>query len=270
MTKAILRPRALLIGALAAALAAAAGLAMTSGASGAAAAAQYQYGAPVPASQPLLSGTALAGKALATSNGNWSSASAITAYHYRWTRCDAQGANCVLIIGAASSTYTVTASDIGHRLRSNVSATNAVGTTEEYSDPSAVVVGTTSAKLIPAANVVLPNRLVIDSVTYSQNPIRSRHQPTQMRIHISDASGNSVQDAQVYAIGVPYNRIANAPEVATDATGWATVMLVPQKAFPRTGYMVLFVRADVQGQDLLGGTSTRRLVQVTIGAPNGS
>ena len=117
---------------------------------------------------------------------------------------------------------------------------------------------------------MLPNRLVIDSVTYSQNPIRSRLTPTQMRVHVSDAGGNSVQGAQVYALGVPYSRIANAPDVATDATGWATVSLVPQRRSRAPATWCSSSAPTVQGQDLLGGTSTRRLVQVTIGAPNGS
>jgi hypothetical protein len=52
--------------------------------------------------------------------------------------------------------------------------------------------------------------------------------------------------------------------VRTDANGWATVQLQAGQFFPRKGYVVLFVRARVDGQDVLGGTSTRRLVQVTV------
>ncbi len=91
-----------------------------------------------------------------------------------------------------------------------------------------------------------------------------------MKIHVSDSHQNSVQNALVFLQGVPYSRIGNVPEVRTDATGWATVQLQPAQFFPRTGYLVLFVRARVDGQDMLGGTSTRRLVQVTIAAPNGT
>ncbi len=124
--------------------------------------------------------------------------------------------------------------------------------------------------MIAAASVSLPDRLVIDKVAYSQNPIRSRHAPTQMKVHVNDANGKSVSNALVYVVGVPYSRILAVPEVRTDASGWATMNLVPGRYFPRTGYLVLFVRARVQGQDLLGGTSTRRLVQATIGTPNGT
>ena len=148
--------------------------------------------------------------------------------------------------------------------------TNAVGTSAQLSAPSGGIAAAPATTTILAHDVVLPNRLVIDKIAYSQNPIRSRVTPTQIRVHVSAAGGKSVQSALVYVLGVPYNRIANAPEVATDNSGWATISLSPLRSFPRTGYLVLFVRAHVQGQDLLGGTSTRRIVQATIGAPNGS
>jgi hypothetical protein len=242
-------------------------------AAGSASAAEYQYGTPAPTKAPALSGSAVVGQKLTTTNGSWSSPTPISAWAYRWARCDAKGANCLAIVSATSSTYTVTATDVGYTLRAYVWATNAVGTTAQFSAPSAVVASSASSgssKVRLAASVVLPNRLVINAVSYSQNPIRSRLAPTRMRIHVNDGNGKSVQGALVYAIGVPYNRIANAPEVPTDSTGWATVSLSPLKSFPRTGYLVLFLRARVQGQDLLGGTSTRRLVQVSIGVPNGS
>ena len=241
-------------------------------ASGAASAAEYQYGAPAPTSAPVINGSAVAGQKLGATDGTWSSPTTISSMTYRWARCDTQGANCLEIPGAGSNTYTLTTTDVGHTLRAYVSAKNAVGTTEQYSAPSPIVAAaaTSNTKVRLAASVVLPNRLVIDNVSYSQNPIRSRQAPTRMRIHVGDRDGKPVQGALVYVIGVPYSRVANAPEVPTDSTGWATVNLAPLHAFPRTGYLVLFVRARVAGQDLLGGAATRRLVQVTIGAPNGS
>ena len=241
-------------------------------ASGAASAAEYQYGAPAPTSPPTIGGSAVAGQTLTTTKGGWSSPTAISSWTYRWARCDTKGANCLEIPGAASNTYTLTSTDVDHTMRAYVWATNAVGTTEQFSSPSAVVAAspTSNSKVSLAASVVLPDRLVVDDVRYSQNPIRSRQAPTQMRIHVVDRNGKPVQGALVYVVGVPYNRVAAMPEVPTDSTGWAGVTLAPLRALPRTGYLVLFVRARVSGQDLLGGTSTRRLVQVTIGAPNGT
>ncbi len=240
------------------------------GAQGSPSAAQYEYGAPAPGAPPTLSGTTRSGATLTASNGTWSSPTTITSYIFRWLRCDANAKQCGTINAATGNSYTLTDSDVGHRIEVQVLATNAVGTTAQTSSPSGVVAAAPATTTILARDVALPNRLVIDKIAYSQNPIRSRLAPTQMRVHVAAAGGKSVQSALVYVLGVPYNRIANAPEVATDASGWATVSLSPLRAFPRTGYLVLFVRAHVQGQDLLGGTSTRRIVQATIGAPNGS
>jgi hypothetical protein len=262
-----LRPRTVLIAVLAAFAAIAAAMVATNGqASGTASAAEYQYGAPVQTTAPAVSGPAEVGGTLTTTNGTWSSTSNLT-YAIKWMSCDAQGAACVEIAGATASTYKVKSADVGRRIRSFVYATNSVGTTEGSSAPTAVVAQPAN-KLIQAADVTLPDRLVIDKTTYSQNPIRSRTTPTQMRVHVADASGNSVQGALVYVLGVPYSRIGNVSEVPTGADGWATLSLTPAVKFPRTGYLILFVRARVTGQDPLGGTSIRRLVQVTIGAPS--
>jgi hypothetical protein len=262
-----MRPKTQLISLFAVlALAAAAMIATSGHAAGTSSAAQYQYGAPVNTAVPVVSGTPAVGQTLTTTNGTWTSDTPIT-YSYKWVSCDAQGAACVDIAGATASTYKVAAPDVGHRLRAYVDAKNSVGTTEADSAPTAVV-GQPANKVLQAADVSLPNRLVIDKVSYSANPIHSRSTPTQMKVHVSDSFGNSVQGSSVYVLGVPYSRVNVIPEVATDATGWATLSLTAGKFFPRTGYLVLFVRARVPGQDALGGTSTRRLVQVTIGAPS--
>jgi hypothetical protein len=261
-------PRGVLIAALSLVALAAGTVTVTTGrAAGTSSAAEYQYGAPTNTAAPTVTGSPQVGQTLTAANGTWTSDSTIT-YTYQWTSCDAQGNACTNIAGATASTYVVQAADNGHTLRNVVSAKNTNGTTTAQSAQTAVV-GQPSNKVIQAASVVLPNRLIVDKVQYSANPIHSRSTPTQMKVHISDSNGNAVQGSLVYVIGVPYSRVAVMPEVQTDATGWATLSLTPAKAFPRTGYLTLFVRARVTGQDLLGGTSTRRLVQVTIGAPTG-
>ena len=252
-------------------------LLLTSGiASGSSSSAQYEYGHPVATAEPTVSGTPQVGQTLTTTNGSWSSDSNVTRYSYAWGRCDTNGSNCVTIGGATANTYKLVDADQGHRIRSYVNAYNSSGNTQQDSNATAVVTAgssgtvTTSGKQIEAAGVQLPNRLIVDQVKYSANPIRSRKSPTVMQVHVDDSHNNSVAGAKVYVEGLPYSRIASIPEVSTNSSGWATVNLVPAKFFPRTGYLVLFVRARVEGQDTLGGTSTRRLVQVTIGSPNGS
>ena len=245
-------------------------LAVTSGSAlGSSSSAQYEYGHPGPVTAPTISGTAQVGQKLTTTNGTWSSNSTITLYAYAWARCDGNGNNCGAIAGATSVSYVLTDADQGHTIRAYVTAVNANGPTQSQSAQTAVVASSyPTGKKVDAKQVVLPNRLIIDGVRYSQNPIRSRTAPTQMQIHVADSHQNAVQNALVFAEGLPYSRVASMPEVRTDGNGWATVALQPGQLFPRKGYLVLFVRARVDGQDLLGGTSTRRLVQVTIAPPS--
>jgi hypothetical protein len=142
---------------------------------------------------------------------------------------------------------------------------NANGPTTATSPQTAVVAAAfPTGKQVDAKQVTPPNRLIVDSVKYSANPIRSRTTPTTMQVRITDSHQNAVQNALVFVQGLPYSRIAPMQEVRTDANGWATVQLRAGQFFPRKGYVVLFVRARVEGQDVLGGTSTRRLVQVTV------
>ena len=80
--------------------------------------------APVNTAAPQVSGLAQQGQVLSTTDGTWTG-SGIT-FKYHWLRCDAAGANCVTIAGAAAErvTYTVTVTDVGSTLRSEVTATN--------------------------------------------------------------------------------------------------------------------------------------------------
>jgi len=263
-----------LAGVLLAAIAGAGGLLLvTTGgtALGSSSAAQYEYGHPAPVSAPAVTGTLVVGQKLTTSNGTWTSGSNITLYGYLWGRCDTKGDHCVSISGATANTYTLVDADQGHTIRSYVTAVNASGPTQQQSPPTGVIAAAyPTGKQVDAKQVVLPNRLIVDGVRYSQNPIRSRTASTRMQVHVADSHQNSVQNALVFVQGLPYSRVATMPEVRTDGNGWATLSLQPGQFFPRTGYVVLFVRARVDGQDLLGGTSTRRLVQVTVSAPNGS
>ena len=86
------------------------------------------------------------------------------------------------------------------------------------------------------------------------------------RFHVSDTRGFSIQGALVYALGLPYNYAYSAPEVATDASGWATITIRPTAQLPvrRGGALVIFVRARKPGDSLLAGVSTRRLVQERV------
>src|SRR5215212_2519443 len=81
--------------------------------------------APRNVTPPSISGTARVPNALSASTGTWQGKN--LQFAYRWLRCDSSGAACSGIGGATGSTYTLTATDVGHTLRVTVTATNRWG-----------------------------------------------------------------------------------------------------------------------------------------------
>jgi hypothetical protein len=92
---------------------------------------------------PTLSGAAVEGQTLTTTNGSWSGSP--TGYSYAWEDCNSSGASCTTINSAIASTYTLTSGDVGQTTRSVVTATNAGGSTAASSAQTGVV--TSSAGL---------------------------------------------------------------------------------------------------------------------------
>jgi hypothetical protein len=222
---------------------------------------------PASTAAPAVSGTAQEGQTLTASNGTWKGTNPIT-FTYQWLRCDAAGGNCGSIAGATGQTYKLTSADVGHTVRVNVTGKNARGSSTATSDATAVVAPaktTAGATRMNVADVVLPDRLIVDRIQYSANPVRSRA-PFTARFHVVDTKGLAIQGALVYTVGLPYSYLHKAPEVATDANGWATMTLQPTARMPlrRGGAIVMFVRARKPGDNLLAGVSTRRLVQVRV------
>jgi hypothetical protein len=229
-------------------------------------AAQAEY-APANTTPPSISGTPQVGRVLTATPGAWNSTSTPT-FAYQWQRCNTTGGACAGIAGATAQTYTVQQSDAGSTLRVRVTASNTGGSTAAQSLQTAVVQtpGTTSNRTVRAADVKLPNRLVVDRVRFSPAQLTSRR-AFVARFHVSDTVNRKpVVGALVYALGLPYSWARKASEVQTDGTGWATITMQPTRNLPlrRGGALVIFVRARVQGDSLLAGSPTRRLVQVTI------
>jgi hypothetical protein len=109
--------------------------------------------------EPQISGSPVEGLTLATTAGTWAGAGTIT-YAYQWVRCGADGgapdgSNCPTIPGANGSGYTLTADDIGKRLRVQVTATNGAGSTAAASNPTDVVTQSTATG--PPRNTVEPS-----------------------------------------------------------------------------------------------------------------
>lgn len=240
--------------------------------------------APVATSQPRISGDARDGGTLTTDGGTWRGTQPLT-FRFQWLRCDSNGLNCASIGGANTKSYVVSTQDVGHRLRVRVTATNAAGSQTSRSDATSIVttrpattaVTTTSSNgRIALGNgafsrtvesVEPPDRLVVDQVRFSPQPLRSRSVVTARFRVTSVKTGDRVRGAVVYALPLPYGQFRTPPEVVTGIDGWATVQLAPTSSLNlRLGSVQVFVRARKPGDDLLAGISTRRLVQMTLRA----
>jgi hypothetical protein len=216
---------------------------------------------------PAITGTVKVGQTLTTTPGTWSSSTTPT-FAYAWQRCNTAGDACAAIAGATATTYVLQAADAGSTLRAQVTATSTQGTASATSAQTATVVTSSGSTgtVVPAASVLLPVRLVIDRIQFQPRRLTNRAQ-ILARFHIADTRGNSVSGALVYAIGLPYAWAKGGPEVTSGQDGWATLSIQPTRNLPlgRGHSLVFFVRARVQGQDILAGSSTRRLVQVLTG-----
>ena len=228
---------------------------------------------PVNSVPPAISGTPTEGQTLVAADGTWAGAAPI-AFTYAWSRCDATGAACAAIAGATGKTYVLAAADIDRTLRVAVTAKNIPGSDTETSAPTALIARLAPASVvtlpsggrsIDAADVKLPARLVIDKVSFSPNPLRSRA-AFQARIHVSDTRGYAVRNALVFVQGLPFGRSSTPAEARTGSDGIATLTLQPTRKLPlqRGASLVMFVRARVTGDKLIAGVSTRRLVNLRV------
>lgn len=86
--------------------------------------------APVNTVAPVISGTAVVGQTLTTTNGTWTNSP--SSYSYQWKR---GGVNISL---ATSSTYVLVAADAGTNITCQVTATNSVGSASATSNTLAV------------------------------------------------------------------------------------------------------------------------------------
>jgi hypothetical protein len=223
--------------------------------------------APANTSPPLISGIFKETNTLSIANGTWTGTPAPT-FTYQWQRCDATGGGCVDLAGSSATTYKAINADVGNTLRVKVTATNSHGSTLATTAETTLIapaVPTSGGKAISITQVSLPNRLIIDNLHFTPNPLLSRG-AFAVRFHISDTRGFSIQGAMVYALGLPYSWVTNVPEATSDGSGWASLTMQPTASMPLThgNALVLFVRARKPGDNLLAGVSTRRLVQVGI------
>jgi hypothetical protein len=224
---------------------------------------------PVSTDEPSISGTARVGSRLTASRGQWAGDQPIT-YTYVWLRCNDKGENCSEIPGANDTNYEVRDADAGRTIRVRVVARNDRGTTSALSNPTGVV-GSNQPR--PQPNGTLPvgqlqaagDRLVVTTVQFSPNPVTSRTAPITARVRVTARGGRPVSGAAVFMRATP--RVVQGQTLQTQADGWVTLTLVPNRLFPqpRSGFNVqFFIKASRPGDPGLGGIAGFRLVQVPL------
>ena len=242
---------------------------------------------PKNTSLPTITGTAEQGQTLTAHPGTWSGDKPIS-FKYQFKRCNAFGNKCANIAGANSQAYVLKNSDVGTKLRVNVTATNGAGSAVAESDPTALVQprgGTTTTTPpvpvpVPSANgcpsgngpvavaqVSLPARLLIDGQSVSPATITRSTNDITLRFHVSACNGRPVSGALVYATAVPFNQFSIAAETPTGADGWATLTEHRLSAFPASPQqqlLAVFVRARKPGDPIVAGISTRLLVSFPV------
>jgi hypothetical protein len=231
---------------------------------------QVVVGPPVNTSIPLVGGSVFVGGVATVEPGTWVGRQPI-AFSYAWLRCNNQGGECASIAGATARSYRLTSADVGHRMRVNVTARNAVATRTVLSGESTIVavplpagavrLGTGEVS-IPASSVPSDHRLVVSRVAFAPNPVRSRNRGLTVRVRVVDTRGYVVRDVLVFVRSTP--RVTSGGRLVTTMDGWATFRLEPLGSFPlrKQGNVQFFVKAYRSGDPPLAGVAGYRLVQV--------
>ncbi len=219
---------------------------------------------PVNTSPPTISGAAAVGQTLRGSVGAWSGKAPIQ-FFYQWARSNSKG-GFDPISQATNQSYKLTSADLGHKLFVQVKAQNSYGPAWVDSTPTATVTVTVpGVAAVPVSSIALPDRLVISKVKFTPSVLRTQG-AFRGRFEVTDSAGKPVQGALVYVLGLPRGWLRGTPEQQTGADGSVTFTILPTTKLPigHPGAIVMFVRARKPGGSVLGGVSTRRLVQARI------
>jgi hypothetical protein len=232
-------------------------------------------GRPTNVQPPSLSGTPAQGQTMRVSPGSWNGQQPIT-FTFEWLRCDMAGNNCVLQPGFNDDAYTVREGDVGKTIRARVIARNSRGQASRLTSPSGVVQGPqgpsgviqlpNGEKSVPVSSVPANERLVVDQVVFSPNPVRSRTEPITVRIKVKDTRGFVVREARVFFRSTPLVT-RNDQDQPTGQDGWLQLTVTPEHDFPALSndYSVQFyVKAFRAGDPVLAGVAGTRLVQLPM------
>jgi len=227
---------------------------------------------------PTVSGTPQEGHTLTGDRGDWSNNP--TSFDFHWLRCGPNGGSCAAISGATTRAYTLKSVDVGNTLRFRVTASNSDGNRTSTSVPTAVIQKAAAPTPTPPATgcppgnpkqiaqISLPTKLIVDRFESNPRVLTRGTQSFVLRVHVTTTApcGGDVQGALVYGTGTPFAQFS-IEEQPTDASGWATLNFNRLTNFPvnsKQGILAMFLRARKPGENVLGGVTGYRLVNVNV------
>ncbi|HEY2371790.1 MAG TPA: hypothetical protein VGH82_04510 [Gaiellaceae bacterium] len=226
--------------------------------------------APQIVEPPVIFGDPTVGQVVQVGTGVWSGVGKTSDFTYAWDRCAPAG-SCVPIATAHSASYLVAAADAGQRLRADVTASNSSGKTTASSAQVAVASSSTGGGAVVQVTSLKanPDHLLISDVKFSPSTFSNPGGSFTMKVRVMlEGTNKAVSGALVYVTCTPYNWVqGQPPETPTGQDGWVTLKVHTTKKLPHSGALVMQVRARGPGNsetDILGGISTRRLVQITL------
>lgn len=191
-------------------------------------------GAPINTVAPAVSGTAMVGQVVSTTNGTWTSETTLS-YAYLWIR-NTGGAGTP-IVGATSSSYTVQVADIGYALHCQVSATNTTATTAAQSNNTSTVVDSAPVNTVaPVASgyVYVNTTLSCTTGTWTSNTTLSyTYQWKRNGSNISSATSSTyvvvaADEGQSITCSVTASNTGNSASATSNAlTNWVPSSLSP-------------------------------------------
>jgi hypothetical protein len=214
---------------------------------------------PANTAAPLVQGATMQVSATITATtGSWRGNP--TSYSYGFQRCDSAGANCTAI-GTTDATddasYRLTSADFGHRIRVEVTATNAGGSTAADSAPGAIV-GLPRASAAPAITGVMQigERLVASTGKWVGNPTSYKY--TWLRCDstgttCSPITGTDATDGDYTLTSADYGHRLRVRVSATNAAGTASTQ---SNATPIVGLPVATTLPAISGTAVAGSVLT--------------
>ncbi|HUH81171.1 MAG TPA: hypothetical protein VLZ06_07580 [Solirubrobacteraceae bacterium] len=135
-------------------------------------------------SRPVVTGQLEEGQTAGVDTGSWTGEPTFT---YQWEQCNSKKRECALVHEATSSTYPLSAADVGHALRVLVIASNSAGSRKVRSLTSAVVTAGESgggAGLIGESTAYMANNVNQNRGAILAWPFTARTTGTITKLHL--------------------------------------------------------------------------------------